>query len=88
MHKIGIALVVTLAVLAMMSPAAAQDIKVLIVDGQNNHKWAAMTLFIDGRRLIFGDRRCQVFDFRADRQIILRDGSPVFDELHYVLARL
>ena len=54
MRKIGIALVVTLAVLAMMSPATAQDIKVLIVDGQNNHKWAAMTPFMKKQLLKTG----------------------------------
>jgi uncharacterized protein len=37
---------IAIATLAMAAAAAAQDVRVLIVDGQNNHNWAAMTPFM------------------------------------------
>ena len=31
---------------ALLAALSAQDVKVLVVDGQNNHNWAAMTPFM------------------------------------------
>ncbi|HEX7897118.1 MAG TPA: ThuA domain-containing protein [Planctomycetota bacterium] len=35
--------------LLLLAALAAQDVKVLVVDGQNNHNWAAMTPFMKAR---------------------------------------